>query len=96
MRESKRKRETKKSATTGREQTRLRKLLDELHEDQVKTRYKNSNSAKRAEAILDLIRSRQVEQERKEAIEHWISFVEYIEKRASAKAIEFLNKVIRK
>jgi hypothetical protein len=71
---------------------RLKQLLNELHEDEAK----DIRSRQRAEDILNLIRSRQAEQERKEAIKHWISFVEHIEKVASQKAIDFLNKTIRK
>jgi hypothetical protein len=80
----------------GIEAGKLRTLLNELHEDEIKDRYKNNDSAKRAEDILNLIRSRQEEHDRKVAMQHWINFVEHIEKVASKKAIAFLNKIISK
>ena len=74
----------------------LRQLLNELHEDEVKDRYKNSDSRQRAEDILKLIRSRQDEHDRQQAMQHWIQFVEHIEKVAAKKAIDFLNTVLRR
>jgi hypothetical protein len=90
------KRNSKSKKTNRSEQTKLRKLLNELHEDEVKDRYKNSDSRQRAEDILKLIRSRQDEHDRQQAMQHWIQFVEHIEKVASKKAIDFLNTVLRR
>ena len=70
----------------------LRQLLNELHEDEVK----DMRSRQRAEDILKLIRSRQDEHDRQQAMQHWIQFVEHIEKVAAKKAIDFLNTVLRR
>ena len=98
MKDARKNKKTKKQPIVGKPRTaegnRLRKLLNELHEDGIKEKYKNSNSRQRAEDILKLIRSRQEEQDKKEAMQHWIRFVEHIEKVASKKAIDFLNKMI--
>lgn len=94
MKEEKRNSKSKKPNKA--EQTKLRRLLNELHEDEVKDRYKNSDSRQRAEDILKLIRSRQDEHDRQQAMQHWIQFVEHIEKVAAKKAIDFLNTVLRR
>jgi len=70
----------------------LRQLLNELHEDEAK----DIRSRQRAEDILKLIRSRQDEHDRQQAMQHWIQFVEHIEKVAAKKAIDFLNTVLRR
>jgi len=85
MKEENAKKKNNKQKTTRptnkAEQTKLRRLLNQLHEDEVKDRYKNSDSRQRAEDILNLIRSRQAETAKMGAEKFLNKFFEYIIKR---------------
>jgi|DEB0MinimDraft_3_1074331.scaffolds.fasta_scaffold51439_1 hypothetical protein len=73
MKDAKGNNKRQKPKTIKQEQTRLRQLLNELHQDE--TPEVSAGSRQRAEDILNLIRSRTAESRAKKFLDHFFDYI---------------------